>query len=85
MFLLGHFNSLLPGHKLEWPIFTTAHPIPGHERVNITVGGKDLFIHNPRKSIVLPLPTEHHEFFNTPIRGSKISIVSRGSKISIDI
>ena len=27
-------NSLLPGHKLEWLIITTAHPIPGHERVN---------------------------------------------------
>ena len=27
-------SSLLPGHKLEWPIFTTAHPVPGHERVN---------------------------------------------------
>ena len=29
----GIINSLLPGHKLEWPIFTTAHPVPGHERV----------------------------------------------------
>ena len=28
------YSSLLPGHKLEWPIFTTAHPVPGHERVN---------------------------------------------------
>ena len=27
------FNSLLPGLKLELPIFTTALPIPGHERV----------------------------------------------------
>ena len=29
-----HLNPLLPGHKLEWPIFTTSHPVPGHERVN---------------------------------------------------
>ena len=28
-----HVNSLLPGLKLERPIFTTALPIPGHERV----------------------------------------------------
>ena len=28
------YSSLLPGHKLEWPIFTTALPVPGHERVN---------------------------------------------------
>ena len=27
------FYSLLPGLKLEWPIFTTALPVPGHERV----------------------------------------------------
>ena len=27
------FNSLLPGLKLEWHIFTTALPVPGHERV----------------------------------------------------
>ena len=30
----GADSSLLPGHKLEWPIFTTAYPVPGHERVN---------------------------------------------------
>ena len=28
------YSSLLPGHKLEWPIFTTAYPVPRHERVN---------------------------------------------------
>ena len=28
-------HTLLPGHKLEWPIFTTAHPVPGHERVKL--------------------------------------------------
>ena len=28
------FSSLLPGLKLELPIFTTALPVPGHERVN---------------------------------------------------
>ena len=27
------FNSLLPGLKLEWHVFTTALPIPGHKRV----------------------------------------------------
>ena len=30
-----YINSLLPGHKLGWPIFTTAHPVPGHERVKL--------------------------------------------------
>ena len=29
----SYLNSLLPGHKLEWPSFTTAHPVIGHERV----------------------------------------------------
>ena len=28
-------NSLLPGLKLEWLIFTRALPVPGHERVNV--------------------------------------------------
>ena len=26
---------MLPGLKLEQPIFTTALPVPGHERVNV--------------------------------------------------
>ena len=26
-------NSLLPGFKIEWPIFNMALPVPGHERV----------------------------------------------------
>ena len=36
-FIWLNINSLLPGHKLEWPIFTTAHPVPGHERVKETL------------------------------------------------
>ena len=31
-------SSLLPGLKLERPIFTTAHPVPGHERVKHVKG-----------------------------------------------
>ena len=27
---------MLPGHKLEWPNFTAAPPVPGHERVKLT-------------------------------------------------
>ena len=38
LWLKNKFNSLLPGHKLEWPIFTTAHPVPGHERVKLHHG-----------------------------------------------
>ena len=34
-------NSLLPGLKLEWPIFTAVLPIPGHERVKDDSGNSD--------------------------------------------
>ena len=30
---MDRINSLLPGLKLELPIFTTALPVPGHESV----------------------------------------------------
>ena len=33
--LYSEHSSLLPGHKLEWPIFTAAHPVLGHERVKV--------------------------------------------------
>ena len=39
---IDHLNSLLPGLKLERPIFSMALPVPGHERVKITF--IDLFI-----------------------------------------
>ena len=35
VFAFDSVNSLLPGLKLEWPIFTMALPMPGHERVKV--------------------------------------------------
>ena len=32
---------------MEWPIFTTAHPVPGHERVKKTSQQPEIFVqHN---------------------------------------
>ena len=45
------FNSLLPGLKLKWPIFTTALPVPGHERVKKYFTGL-LFREKSLKSLI---------------------------------
>ena len=42
--VLWNNSSLLPGHKLEWPISTMVLPVPWHERVKLMTLGKKLRI-----------------------------------------